>query len=105
LVAGVVTWLFGLAVKVWVVEPIFCHSTDSFAVCANGGSVAFVVGLVFAHLLGLALLVRGTVYRPLLVVVATVVTLYGIDSWLGVLSALEATLWWRLLSGWSSLIC
>lgn len=97
LLVGVLTWLVSLLLRWAFVEPVFCRSADSFNACANGGTIAIVVALILVNFLGLFALIRLGVYRPLLVVLAAVVTLWGVHSWLGGLSWYEASLWYGLV--------
>lgn len=96
---GVLTWLLSLFVQWAFVEPVFCRSVDSFNACANGGTISIVIALAIVNSLGLFALIRLGVFRPLLVVIAALVTLAGTNSWLGSLSWYEASLWYGLLFG------
>lgn len=97
-VVGVVTWLLTLLLQSYVVEPIFCRSADSFGACANGGTIAIVIALILTHTAGLFGLVRFGVFRPLLIVLAALITLIGVQSWLGSLAWYEAAAWLGLLT-------
>lgn len=94
---GIVTWLLSMLIQTAVIQPLFCRSADAFSVCNDGGNVAFSVAAVIAHIAGLFLLVRIGTYRPLLVVLATIVTLWGIQVWLGSLQWFEATLYYAFV--------
>lgn len=94
---GILTWLVSLLLQVAIIEPVFCRSADSFQACANGGTVSIVLATIIANILGLIALVRLGVYRPLLVVLAAIVTLFGIHSWAGSMSWYEATAWYALV--------
>ena len=98
LVAGALTWGLSLVLQRYFVEPVFCHSVDSFGVCANGGTIAFNIALVVTAVAAVVALVRVEGYRPLLVAIAAVATLWSANTWLGVQSWWEATLWLSLLS-------
>lgn len=91
---GIVTWLLSLLFQAAIIQPLFCRSTETFSVCNNGGNIAFTLAAVIAHIAGLYALVRTNAYRPLLVVLATIVTLWGIQVWLGNLAWFEATLFY-----------
>ena len=88
---GIATWLLSMLFQATIVEPLFCRSADAFTTCNNGGSIAFSAAAIIAHIGGLYALVRIGTYRPLLVVLATIVTLWGIQVWLGTLVWFEAT--------------
>lgn len=99
--AGISAWLLSLFLQWVLIEPVFCRSADSFGTCANGGTISIVIALVIVNILGLFALIRLGVYRPLLVVIATLLALTGTHSWLGGLSWYEASLWYGLLFGLS----
>lgn len=93
LFVGVAGWLLNLAIQRFFVEPIFCRNADSFAMCANGGTIAWVIAIIIVSAAGLFSLVRIGVFRPLLVVLAAVIALWGVSSWLGPLEWWQAMLW------------
>jgi hypothetical protein len=96
-VLGVSAWLLNLGIQRFIVEPFFCHNADSFGVCAQGGTVAWVAAVIIALAAGLFTLVRFNVYRPLLIVLAVVISLWGVANWLGPLSWWQASLWHGVL--------
>src|SRR4051812_20656734 len=97
LLVGVVGWLASMAIQTWIIEPIFCRSAQTFSVCSNGGTIAWAVALIIVSIVGLLSLVRTGVFRPLLVVLASLVTLWGVSAWLGPLPWWQALLWHGLL--------
>lgn len=98
LVAGALTWGLSLVLQRYFVEPVFCHSVDSFGVCANGGTIGFNIALLIVAVAAVVALVRVEGYRPLLVAIAAIATLWSANTWLGVHTWWEATLWMSLLS-------
>ena len=99
LAVGAGTWLLSLLLQSVFVEPVFCRSADSFGACANGGTISIVIALAVMNILGLFALIRLGIYRPLLIVIVSLLTLAGIHSWLGGFSWYEASLWYALLFG------
>jgi hypothetical protein len=96
-VVGVGGWLLDLAIQRFFVVPVFCNDANSFSVCANGGTIAWVIAIVIVSVIGLFSLVRINVFRPLLVVLAAVAALWGVFGWLGPLAWWQATLWQGVL--------
>lgn len=78
----------------YFVEAVFCRSADSFALCANGGSLANNIATVLIGIVGAVGLVKLSVYRPLLVVIAAAVALWNANMWLGALPWYEALGWY-----------
>jgi hypothetical protein len=103
-VSGALAWGISLVLQKYFIEPIFCHSVTSFGICSNGGTYAFNTALIIAAIVAVIALVRVEGYRPLLVAIATVATLWSANTWLGVQSWWEATLWMALLSALAYLV-
>lgn len=95
--AGVGIWVISLALQRFVIEPYFCQSPDAFNACQNGGTVSLAVALFIGGVFSLIALVKMNVYRPLLVIIASFATLYGVSTWLGSLLWYEAAAIYGLL--------
>ena len=103
-VAGALTWGLSLLVQKYFLEPVFCRSSDSFMACANGGSISFNLSLIIVSIAAVAALVRVGGYRPLLVAIAAVATLWSANEWLGAFVWWEAVLWLTVLSAAAYLV-
>ncbi len=89
---GVVSWLLTMLIRQVIFVPLFCGDpSNSMCVGATGG--AGVITLIAVGIAGLLGLVRLGVYRPLLVALASAVTLWGVAIWLGKLYWFEALAW------------
>lgn len=97
-VAGAAVWFAKLGLDRWVMDPLFCRTPDTFAVCQNAGSIAFIVALVLVGVVTVSLLSLSKVYRPLLVVLASFVSIWGISIWLAPLVWWQAVLWCGAIS-------
>lgn len=93
LVVGLLGWMLSMAIQAWIIVPFFCRSTQTFSVCENGGTIGWVVAVIIVSILGLLSLVRTGVFRPLLVVLASLLALWGVSAWLGPLPWWQALLW------------
>jgi len=85
-IAGMILWLLTLGLKAYVLTPIFCGNNASF--CSATPTIAYVIALLIAHFIGLVILIRIGTLRPLLVVLATILTLWNVYFWLA------GTTWW-----------
>lgn len=97
LVVGLVGWLLSLAIQTWIIDPVFCRSPQTFAVCANGGTIGWVIAMILVSIASLLSLVRNGVFRPLLVVLASLIALWGASAWLGPLPWWQGMLWHGVL--------
>lgn len=93
--AGVGLLVVGLSELIarYFIEPVFCRSADSFAICSNGGNVAFYSATVIMAMIAIVVLVRLGVFRPLLIAVGSAAILWGLKSRLEALSFVEYALW------------
>lgn len=98
-VTGVVGWLVYIAINEFFIEPVFCRSAETFAICKNGGTIAWVSAHIVVLAAATAALARLGVYRPLLVIIGVMISLWGAHSWLGGLEWYSALLWQALLFG------
>jgi hypothetical protein len=99
LVAGVVGWLLYLAVMHYFVSPVFCRNPETFSVCNNGGTIAWVSAHVIVMAATVAILARMAVYRPLLVVLGVLLSLWSTHAWLGGMEWYYGVIWQGILFG------
>jgi len=80
---GLATWTLTYLLSEYVIGIIACRSGSSLIGCDDTTVVSAGFALIFASLAGLTFLVRRRLFRPLLVVLAATVTLWGMNgSWL-----------------------
>lgn len=94
---GMFGWLLTIAIHSWVLTPIFCRSSDTATACTNSGTTAWVIGFVLVSIIGLFMLIRANIFRPLLVVLAAIVTLWVFGL------AFLSSVWW-VGSFWSGVL-
>lgn len=94
---GFFGWLLTLGIHNWVLTPIFCRSADTAAACASSDLTAWIIAHILISIIGLFILVRSNIFRPLLVVLAVLVTLWAIGLWF-----LPAAWWVGLL--WQTIL-
>ncbi|HET7630539.1 MAG TPA: hypothetical protein VFK03_04160 [Candidatus Saccharimonadales bacterium] len=99
LLTGFVIWLINLLLQNFLFQPLFCQSPDTHGACLDSNVWSWWIAAVIVSLASLMVLVKGLVYRPLLVVLASLVTVWGIWDWLGVFSWWQASLWEALIFG------
>lgn len=92
-IMGALGWLLYLAITAYFVAPVFCSNVETFAVCKNGGTIAWVAGHIIAAAVALVLMIRFAVYRPLLVIIAAFASLWAAHAWLGGMSWYAGLLW------------
>jgi hypothetical protein len=82
-IVGWIVWAGALILNQYVIGPVACQTETSMIKCDQTLLVSSGVASLLAGIVGLALLVRQRIVRPLLVVLAVGVTQWGIGStWL-----------------------
>lgn len=94
---GVVGWLINIFLQNYFIEPVFCSSSDSSSICSNGSAIAWTLAHILAIGASVVAMVGAVIYRPLLIALATFVTVWGIHGWLDGLEWWSATLWQMLI--------
>lgn len=91
--AGALGWLLYLGIIHYFISPVFCRNAETFSVCNNGGTIAWISAHVIVLAATVAALARIAVYRPLLVVLGVLLSLWGAHSWLGGMTWYAGLLW------------
>ena len=96
LIVGVVSFMLYVGFDRLIFEPVLCRESAALARCESKGQFAAGAAIIIGSLLGLFLLVRERVYRPILAILGVGVGLWGIYALLGalpvVLAAIASTL-------------
>lgn len=98
LLVGFLVHIGTIGLQQYAFEPLFCPQ-DTSQYCSNSGQISSTLSTLIFHFLGLVALVRLGVTRPLLVVLASVVTLLGMYVWLDGLTWWVGALYSALLVG------
>ena len=91
---GFVVWALTYVLERFVLGSLLC---DGDVLCVKGTAFSGSIAAVVAAIIGVATLVRMNIYRPLLIALGAVVSLWGLTKWLNGLSVLEAVGWTVLL--------
>jgi hypothetical protein len=89
---GAITWLMHLAVKNWVMFPLFCRTPDTASVCTNSGSISFVIALIVTGIILAAILASRRVFRAVVITAAVFVCLGALWPILNTRGAIWATI-------------
>lgn len=80
MVVGAIAWGGGVLISRFIIEPVFCATPDSASICQTRDLTTFNIALVLGSFVGLLVMVRSRVYRPLLISIAATVTLWSVLS-------------------------
>jgi hypothetical protein len=100
LLIGLATWGFGYLLDRFILSAWFCNDTATQA-CSSSLIYAGNISAVVMAVVGISALVKLGVFRPLLIVLASLITLWGLSGWLASLSIVEAAVWSSLVYGLS----
>ena len=98
---GVLYWLLTIATGHFIVDPLFCSGSANAAACSNSVGIAGNVAGILVATVGLGVLVRLQVPRPLIVAVSTAIVLWGLSGWTEGLGWAEIVAWSSILYGLS----
>lgn len=93
---GVVGFLLSFIIRDVILVPVFCGNVP-ISKCSGVADNAANIANVIVAIAGLLGLVRLSVYRPLLIVLAVVLSFWGLGGLMTNLSWFEALSWWVLL--------
>lgn len=96
-ILGAVGWLLTLLLNQFVLGPVFCGNQSTTGLCLNSEVTAGNIALVLMSIAGVLGLVRMGVYRPMLIAIAVVISLWGIAGWVDGLVWFEGFIWTILL--------
>lgn len=78
LIVGVATYLVYMLLERFVFQPIACNGPMAVVRCESSTAFSSGTAMVLGSLLGLVLLVRERVYRPILAILGVVIGLWGL---------------------------
>ena len=91
-ILGIAYWLVSLLIKSAIFVPLFCGDPTN-SVCVGATDISGVIATVLVGIAGVLGLVRLSVFRPLLIALATAICLLGLSSWVAPLPWFEALAW------------
>lgn len=77
---GLFGYLLTLGIRYLFINNLFCRSADMANICNDGWNIAWITAHVIVGVASVFALVRAGVYRPLLVVLAAFVALWGLGG-------------------------
>lgn len=95
---GIAAWLLIYGMQNYALEPVLCNGANT-ASCKTAPGIALFMGLGVAHFIGLIVMMRMNVLRPLLVVLASILTMWGFQTWIYDVPLWQAVIYCGLLFG------
>lgn len=94
---GAVFWIFTVLLNNYVIEPLACQNMVNASVCSNSVPLAGNIATILAGLLGIVVMVRMGIFRPIILAVASAALLWN-------LAGMTDGLFWAEALGWSVLL-
>lgn len=80
-IVGLLVPLIGWLIAEYFIKPVFCGSQGALGVCSSGGIIANHVAAVVLMFGAFVLLTQWAIFRALLLVAASTVTLWGLAKY------------------------
>lgn len=100
---GVIYWLLAAFLQYVVLSPQLCGPIEANT-CTSVSTLAGSISAIIVAVAGLFATIRIHAFRPLIVVVAVAITLWGLYDWTVGLFWLEGIFWCALLYGFGYLL-
>ena len=92
-IVGVVFWILTLLIERYIIDPLVCSKAVNATLCAGSLPLAGTISTILAGVVGIVLMVRGAVARPIIIAVATAALLWDLAAWTEGLFWLESFAW------------
>jgi membrane associated rhomboid family serine protease len=76
-------------IQQYVIEPLYCKSVVDATVCTNSQTISGNISSILVAIAALGLFIRLRVFRPIIIVVAAAILLWGLSSWTAGLGGFE----------------
>lgn len=94
---GVLYWGLTMLVGHFIIDPLFCSDAVNASTCSNSVGISGNVAGILVATIGLGVLVRLSILRPLIIAIATAAALWGLAGWTDGLGWAEIVAWSTLL--------
>lgn len=91
---GLIFWILTSLLANYVIEPLACRDLTNASVCSNASSLSGNIATIFTGLIGVIVMVRMGIYRPIILAIASAALLWN-------LAALTQGLHWAETIAWS----
>lgn len=91
-IVGLLTWGLAQLLERFVLGGLFCGDEASH-VCMNVVAYSGNIAAIVMAVIGVVVLVRMSVYRPLLIALGAIISLWGLAAWVQSLGLIEQIAW------------
>ena len=94
---GVVYWVLTYLIGHFMIDQLFCGSAANAVTCSNSTAISGNIADILVAAIGLVVMVRMKIFRPIIIALAAAILLWGLAGWTEGLWFLEAIGWTILL--------
>lgn len=94
---GLIYWILTYLVSHFIIDQLFCGNSANAITCSNSIGISGNIADILVAAIGLVVMVRMRIFRPIIIAAASAILLWGLASWTEGLWFLEATFWSILL--------
>jgi hypothetical protein len=96
---GALYWCLTAFIEHYIIDPIFCRSLSNASTCLNSTSISGGIATILVAAIGITVILRLYMARPLIIAAAVGIALWGLAQWTDGLVWGEAMAWSMLLYG------
>lgn len=93
-ILGVVAWMLTYTLQRFVLANMVCNNG---VVCVEAANYAGQIATVIIGVVGVIVLVRSSIYRPVLITLGAAISLWGLSSWLYGSGIVPSVTWTAIL--------
>lgn len=99
LLVGVLVPLVGQWLTAFFIKPVFCNSGNPLGMCTDNTVVGYGAAISVLGILALVVLANWQVFRPLLIVIAAIISFWGFQQYVHTLANQGGWLYYVLSAG------
>lgn len=93
LVSGLAFWLISTLIGEYVINPLYCNTNLHSLTCANSVTIAGDISAIIVAIAGVVYMVNRRMTQPLLIALATTISIWGISAMTNGLPYFESIGW------------
>jgi hypothetical protein len=79
-VVGVLAALLAHPIQQYIIQPLVCHNSSTLSICTGQTELSFSIGAFLLSVAAMLVLAGLQMYQPLLVALAPLIALWGLDQ-------------------------
>lgn len=93
IVSGLLFWLLSIVIKDYIINPVYCNSEINSLTCSNSVIISGDISSILVAVVGIVVMVKKKMHQPLIISLATMISLWGLYGFVSELSYVESIGW------------